>query len=224
MTFCSNCGASLDGKDKFCVKCGTPVVDAPPAAAAAPPVAPPPPHLAPVYAAPVQSMAMPAGYPPGTVPIMVAAPPQAPAKRSGVGTIVAVVAVAAMGYYFYTHRTPTPPPAPPTPTHQPGENAALVKQQAFSAHWQTENAFIQISNGAWKNNATVPIQSATLECDQFSANGTDLDEMQTTLKGPVPPGTTSTFPVFQMGEVANYLDHVTCTIVHIKQPTPAPAQ
>jgi hypothetical protein len=25
-----------------------------------------------------------------------------------------------------------------------------------------------------------------------------------------------------MGEVANYLDHVTCTIVHIKQPTPAP--
>ena len=52
--------------------------------------------------------------------------------------------------------------------------------------------------------------------------------MQTTLNGPVPPGATSTFPVFQMGEVANYLDHVTCTIVHIKQPTPpaapAPAQ
>ena len=223
MTFCSNCGASLDGKEKFCVKCGTPVADAPPAATAAPPLTPPPPHAAPVYAAPVQPMpAMPAGYPPGTVPIMVAAPPQAPAKRSGVGTIVAVVAVAAMGYYFYTHRTP---PAPPAPVHQPGENAALVKQQAFSAHWQTENGFIQISNGAWKNNATVPIQSATLECDQYNAGGTDLDEMQTTLNGPVPPGTTSTFPVFQMGEVANYLDHVTCTIVHIKQPTPAaPAQ
>jgi len=162
--------------------------------------------------------AMPAGYPPGAVPIMVAAPPQAPAKRSSVGTIIAVVVVAALGYYFYTHRTPPAPPAPPAAT-----NAALTKQQAFSAHWQTENGFIQISNGAWKNNATVPIQSATLECDQYSSNGTDLDEMQTTLNGPVPPGITSTFPAFQMGEVANYLDHVTCTIVHIKQPTPAPA-
>jgi hypothetical protein len=224
MTFCSNCGAQLDGKEKFCVKCGTPVGDAPPAATAAPPVTPAPPHVAPTYAAPVQPMAIPAGYPPGTVPIMVAAPPQVPAKR-GVGTIVAVVAVAAMGYYFYTHRTP-PAAAPATPAAQSGANAALVKQQAFSAHWQTENGFIQISNGAWKNNATVPIQSATLECDQYNAGGTDLDEMQTTLNGPVPPGTTSTFPAFQMGEVANNLDHVTCTIVHIKQPTPpaAPAQ
>ena len=114
------------------------------------------------YATPVQPMAaMPAGYPPGTVPIMVAAPPQAPAKRSGVGTILAVLAVAALGYYFYIHRTPTAPPAPPTPPA--ATNAALTKQQAFSAHWQTLNGFIQISNGAWKNNATVPIQSATPE-------------------------------------------------------------
>lgn len=149
---------------------------------------------------------------------MVAAPP-APAKRAGLGTVLVVLAMAGMGYYFYTHRTPAAPPTPPA-----GANAALAKQQAFSAHWQTENGFIQISNGTWKNNATVPIQSATLECDQYSSNGTDLDEMQTTLNGPVPPGSTSTFPVFQMGEVANYLDHVTCTIVHIKQPTPAPAQ
>ena len=168
-------------------------------------------------------------------------PMPAEPKRSNMATWIGVAVLALGGYYYYTtHQgaapaaTPpaaTPPagsaPAPGTPppaanpgaAPESGTNAALTKLQVFTAHWDAVNGFISISNAQWKNTSTVTIQSANLECDQFDAKGTDLDEMQTTLNGPVPAGDTFTFPTFQMGAVAANLDHVTCSIMHIKQPT-----
>jgi hypothetical protein len=58
---------------------------------------------------------------PGQVPMSVAMPPPAPAKKSGVAWLVALVAVAG-GYYYYTHyMTPqTQPGQAPTTQTQPG--------------------------------------------------------------------------------------------------------
>jgi hypothetical protein len=216
MAFCGNCGTQLQGDERFCVACGKDLKPAGATTAAAPanpaasvPTLPTQPFAAqPVAAAPGQYAA------PGPIPIAIAVPP-AQAKHGGRwGSIILLLALGGAGYYYYTHRTP---PAPPV------DNATLTKQQAFDAHWDAINGFIQISNGKWTNNSQVPVQSATLECDQYDAAGTNLDQMRTTLNGPLQPGATDNFNPFQMGAVANNLNRVTCSIVHVKQPA-APGQ
>jgi hypothetical protein len=62
----------------------------------------------------------------------------------------------------------------------------------------------------------VTVASATLECDQYDAAGNELDQMRTTVNGPVQPGGTDTFNPFSMGAVANNLNKVTCTIMYAK--------
>lgn len=187
---------------------------------------------------PYQPMApMPGAYvAPGPIPVGVAIPQQAQQKKGlTMGTVVVLIALAVGGYYYYTHyyerdhpaasQTPgqTPPagPAQPPGPAQPngpqsGGAAALGKQQAFDAHWQAVNGFIQLSNGKWTNNASVAVQSATLVCQQLDAAGNDLDEMRTTLNGPVQPGGTDTFDPFNVGAVASNLSRVSCTIQYAK--------
>ena len=224
MAFCGNCGNQLQGDERFCVKCGrdtsaqpttaAAVATPPPPAATTAPVAPPMQAVRPVPPPPMQIPAAPGPYPPGPVPIVV---PQTQKHGGATGLIILVVLLAGAGYYYYTHRTP---PAPAKPAV---DNATLTKQQAFDAHWDNINGFIQISSGKWTNNSQYPVQSATLECDQYDASGSDLDQMRTTLNGPLQPGATDSFNPFQMGAVANNLTRVTCTIVHVKQPN-EPAQ
>lgn len=140
--------------------------------------------------------------------------PPAPAKKSGMtGTIIVLLVLAVGGYYAYKHFYKPPVPPPKT-----GQDQALTKQQAFDAHWDNVNGFVQISNGKWTNNSTQPIQSAILECDQYDSGKNDLDQMRTTLNGPLQPGAVDSFNAFQMGAVANNLNSVTCTIVHVKLP------
>lgn len=62
------------------------------------------------------------------------------------------------------------------------------------------------------------MQSATLECVQYAANGQTITQQQITLNGPVQPGQTFTFPTFQMGQMAQGLAKVNCGIVGV---TPA---
>lgn len=218
MAFCSNCGNQLEGNERFCGKCGSDVsAKTGPAAGpvAAGPIAVPRavPSAAMPPAQPVQPMAaMPGMYAaPGAIPMAVAMPPQAPAKRGiTLGTVVIIAALAAAGYYYYKNYY--------VPEHQKqnGGAAALGKLQAFDAHWQTVNGYIELTNGKWTNNSTVAVQSATLECDQYDAGGNDLDQMRTTLTGPVNPGGTDSFNPFNMGAVANNLNKVTCTILYAK--------
>jgi hypothetical protein len=160
--------------------------------------------------------AMPSAYvPPAAMPVAVM--PQAQSSRGGMmGVIVVLLALAGGGYYYYTHYIkPTPPasqpqpspnpgPNPPNPGPNPGggSNAALVKAQDFEAQWQNVSGMIQLNNETWKNNGTVTVQSATLECDQLDANGNTLDEMRTTLNGPVAAGDTDGFSPFTMGATA----------------------
>ena len=221
MAFCSNCGNQLEGNERFCGKCGSDVSGKTAAGAvAAGPVAVgqvAPPRAVPSAAAPpVQPIqpiaAMPGVYAaPGAIPMAVAMPQQAPAKRGiTLGTVVIIAALAAGGYYYYKNYYP------PASQTQKGAGAALAKQQAFDAHWQTVNGYIQLTNGKWTNNSTVAVQSATLECDQYDVGGNDLDQMRTTLTGPVNPGETDTFNPFNMGAVANNLNKVTCTIMYVK--------
>ena len=150
------------------------------------------------------------------------------------GTVVVIAALAAGGYYWYTHIRPKPPapappapaPAPPNPAPpapgggggapQPPGAAALGKLQSFNANWNQVNGFVQITNGKWVNNATVAVQSATLECDQYDSGGNLLDEMKTTLNGPVQPSGTATYNPFNMGAVAANLSKVTCEITYAK--------
>jgi hypothetical protein len=150
--------------------------------------------------------------------------------------LLVVVALAAGGYYYW-HKPPapaTPPavpapavpapgaPAPAAPKPGSGANAALAKLQVFSAHWQPVSGFVQISNAVWTNNATVPIQSSTLECDQYDANNNDLDQMSSTLNGPVQPAANATFNPFNMGAAAANMTHVSCTITRVVQVAAAP--
>lgn len=211
MAFCSNCGNQLEGNERFCVKCGKDLSAKSATTATAPVAAPPPPAAT---ALPVMPPVPGAYVAPGAIPVAVAVSP-APAKRGGMfGTVIVVLALLGGGWYYYKHK--------PTPVTDPeGANTALSKQQAFDAHWQTVNGWIQISNAKWTNNAQTPIQSAILECAQYDASGNDLDEMRTTLNGPVTPGNSASFNPFWMGEVASNLNKVTCTIVHVKEPTPA---
>lgn len=133
---------------------------------------------------------------------------------------VIIIGVLAIGGYQYWHHpvppgpTPTPNPAPPNPGPTP-PSAALLSQEAFDAHWQAVNGFITISNGKWTNSANVPVQSSTLQCDQYDANGSDLVQMKKTLDGPVQAGSYVTFDPFQMGAVTVNLNRVTCTITGV---------
>jgi len=170
------------------------------------------------------------GYAPGPIPVGVAIPPQAPQKKGiTMGTLVILIALAVGGYYYYTHYYekdhpaasqgpgPSQPNAPAQPNGpQAGAAAALGKQQAFDAHWQSVNGFVQLTNGKWTNNSSVAVQSATLVCQQLDAAGNDLDEMRTTLNGPVQPGGVDTFDPFTVGAVASNLNRVSCTIQYAK--------
>ena len=100
------------------------------------------------------------------------------------------------------------PQLPRDPIRPPAPSSALVGQEAFDAHWQTVNGYIQISNGKWTNNASVPVQSSTLECDQYDSGGSDLAQMKTTLNGPVQAGSYATFSPFQMGAVTVNVNRV----------------
>ncbi len=213
MAFCSNCGNQLESNERFCVKCGNDVTAkaGPVAVPASSPAVPRAVQSAPML--PVQPMAaMPGTYAaPGPIPVAMTMPLQPPAKRGvTLGTVILVAALVAGGYYYYKNHFP------PATEKQKGGNAELAKQQAFDAHWQTVNGFIQLTNGKWTNNASVAIQSATLECDQFDSGGNNLDQMRTTLTGPVNPGGTDTFNPFNMGAVANNLNKVTCSILYVK--------
>jgi hypothetical protein len=99
-----------------------------------------------------------------------------------------------------------------------GGNPALVQQQKFAGRWDAVNGMVQISNASWRNNANVAMQSATLECAQFAANGTVITHANITLTGPVQPGGTDTFSPFTMGAIQQNLAKVDCGIVGV---TPA---
>jgi hypothetical protein len=224
MKFCSNCGAPVEANERFCVKCGTPVSAdgaAVPASAPVPLAAVPPRPMPPMPPQPFA--AVPLAYPP-QIPVAMPMPPQAPAQSGNkMWTWIIVAVLAAGGYYYYTHKPPVTPATPPAaPTPGAGSNAALAKLQVFSAHWQAVSGVIQISNGTWVDNATVPIQSSTLECDQYDANNNDLVQMTTTLNGPIQPAATLNFNPFNMSAVAPTLDHVSCTITNVVQVAAAP--
>ena len=203
MAFCGNCGNQLQGDERFCVKCGRDVSASAVAATAASTAQPVQPMAAVQQmqpAAPVQYAA------PGAIPIAVALP-QAPPKRGGwLGTVIVIV-LAVGGWYYYSRHKTTPTP--------PVTTAQLAQQQNFAGHWESVIGFIEVSNSKWTNNSKVAIQSATLECDQYSSNGSDLAQMRTTLNGPLQPGGYQTFNTFQMGTVADYMNRVTCWIVDV---------
>jgi hypothetical protein len=177
----------------------------------------------------------------GPAPVVVGGPPVAAANHTGkMWTWIVILAILAGGYYYSKNKqaTATPPAAPAQPSGtapqgapaqpggtapqgtpaQPATNGPLVQQQSFAGHWRAIYGYVGLTNTSWTNHSNVVMQSATLECDQYSANGTDLAQMQTTLNGPVQPGGTATFNPFQMGSVATYMSKVNCFIVAV---TPA---
>jgi hypothetical protein len=107
------------------------------------------------------------------------------------------------------------------PEQQPGvpaqseNNAALVRTQMFGGRWDPVNGVVQISQARWTNNATVIIQSSTLECVQYAANGAILTQSQTRLNGPIQPRATLYFGPFQMGSMVPNLAKVNCGIVGV---------
>lgn len=208
MAFCGNCGAQLEGNERFCVKCGrdttlqaaAPAASAPVASAAPPPVQP-------IAAMPPGAYAA----PPGAIPVAMM-PPQAQQKRGGtMGLIIVLAALAAVGYYYYTHHKPI------TQGSSGGTAAALGKLQVFVGSWQNVNGFVQITNGTWKNNANVAVQTATVQCIQYDGSGNLLDEMNTTMTGPVAPGNTANVNQFNAGAAAANLSSVKCTVTYAHQ-------
>lgn len=249
MAFCSNCGNTLTGKERFCAQCGADV-SAKTAAAGAPssppPAAPVPPPAAQVFASAPQpatqafASAPPQYVAPAQGPVVVAVPPgQAPAgaqnRNSMLGTIIVIVIVAGLVYYYYSKSHPgasTPASNPPTasqPASQPGApsapppagsgsggNAALVNQQAFNAHWQSENGFLVLTTATWANNSAVALTSAVVQCEQDDANGADLSQYRVTLNGPTNANATSSYSNIRIGAFIANTAKVNCTIVHVK--------
>ena len=90
--------------------------------------------------------------------------------------------------------------------------------QKFNGRWDNIGGIVQISNALWRNNSNATIQSATLECAQFAANGTMMTHAQITLNGPLQPNGTDSFKPFTMGAIQPGLAKVDCGIVDV---TPA---
>jgi len=109
---------------------------------------------------------------------------------------------------------PTQPGAPAQPGVQ-GQPVSPVQQQSFSGNWRAIYGYVGVTNARWTNRSSIAIQSATLQCDQYAANGADLTQTQMTLNGPVQPGGTTTFNPFQMGAVNVYMTRVNCAIVAV---------
>jgi hypothetical protein len=116
---------------------------------------------------------------------------------------------------------PQAQPGAPAPQAQPGApgqggaNQALVAQQHFAGRWDPVNGYVQISQAQWQNGSNVAMQSATLQCIQYDPNGQTITQQQITLRGPVQPGQTYTFPTFQMGQLAQGLAKVQCGIISV---------
>ena len=233
MAFCTNCGVQLAEGERFCGKCGA---DQTAKAGGAPAPFPPPVGAPPLAATPQMPFVA-----PSQVPMSVAMPPQAPAKKSGMMWL-GIIIVAAGGYYYYTHymqpkgpqgQTPgNPPQSQPAPQRQPGvpgqqpggqgqggSNAQLVHMQSFTAQITVDSGDVEILNGQWTNNSTVAIQSATLECIQYSIGGQQLTQDQIAISGPnheaVQPQHTITFDPFAGGTVLPGATRASCSIVAV---------
>ncbi len=214
MAFCSNCGKQLEGSGRFCNNCGADTMAAANSAPAPAPVPPP-------AASPQPTMAgVPVQYaPPGAVPIAVGIPTSPPAtaqKRGGMmGTLLVLAAIVGGGYYYYNHgKMPAPGPGPSPPPQT--DTKALVQQQSFSAQWQSENGMLVLTSAKWTNSANVTLSAATVQCEQYNAEGTDLSQYRVTLNGPTEPNTASTYSNIQMGAVATGMSKVNCDVVHVK--------
>ncbi len=223
MAFCSRCGAQIGDGERFCGKCGADRT----AKAGGAPDAIPQPVGAPRFAAPAHMPYV----APGQVSMSVAMPPQAPARKSGMMWL-GIIIVAAGGYYYYTHymhpqgQTPgNPPQSQPAPQGQPGgqgpgaTNAQVVHMQSFTAQITVDSGDVEILNGQWTNNSTVAIQSATLECIQYSINGEQLTQDEITISDPnnkaVPPQHTITFDPFAGGTLVPGATRASCGIVAV---------
>jgi hypothetical protein len=172
------------------------------------------------------------GAPYPGVPVAVGVPPPAqPAQKKGMmGTVVVVILLAGIGYYYYNklHASPTPAPSPTPAAQNPpasgtgsgggngSGNSALVNQQTFTAHWQDQSGMLVLTTATWVNNSTTNITTATLQCRQFNAAGTDLSEYRVTLNGPTNAGTTSNFSNVSLGATAAGMTKVDCSIIHVK--------
>ena len=216
--FCSNCGKPLEGSGRFCASCGAEAMPANAGTYGAPgpaPVASLPPAQ-PIAAAPVQyvppaAAAIPAGIPP--------TPQAAQQKRGGmIGTLLVLAAIVGGGYYYSNHgKAPAPSPAPtPGPTPPASNDKALVQQQSFNAQWQDESGMLVLTSAKWTNSANVTLSSATVQCEQYNADGTDLSQYRVTLTGPTEGNTTSTYSNIQIGAVASGMSKVNCDVVHVK--------
>lgn len=222
MAFCSNCGKQLEGSGRFCNNCGadTTATSSTPSSAPGPvPVPPPVINQQPtIAAAPMQSVQY---APTGAIPIAVGipTPPPATAQKKGgmVGTLVVLAAIIGGGYYYY-HKPPGPGPGPaPGPSQPPQTDAkALVQQQSFSAQWQDQNGMLILTSAKWTNSANVTLSSATVQCEQYNATGTDLSQYRVTLNGPTEPNAASTYSNIQIGAVASGMSKVNCDVVHVK--------
>jgi hypothetical protein len=105
------------------------------------------------------------------------------------------------------------------PGQQPGgqgnPNQAIIQAQQFSGRYSAANGYILISQGQWRNGSNVPLEAASLECQQVSAAGQVISQNQTTLNGPAQPGQTVTFQPFQIGAEAQGVAKVNCAIVAV---------
>ncbi|MGA1982509.1 MAG: TIR domain-containing protein [Acidobacteriaceae bacterium] len=204
---CSHCGAELQGDERFCVVCGADVsalTKSTPASVIAKSPAPPAFAAAPGPAPPIPAFV-------GT--------PQPPAKTGSKVWTWVLIAVVILGAYYFSHKasTTTPTPAPAQPGVQ-GSPVTPVQQQNITGSWHAIYGYVEVTNASWTNNSPVTIQSATLQCTQYAANGANVAQTQMVLNGPVQPGGTTTFNPFQMGSVSMYMSRVNCLIVAV---TPA---
>ena len=231
MTFCSSCGAQLEGDGGFCVKCGADQkakAGSAPIAVAAPPqaaYAPQPPAMPPP---PVQPFAgMPPQYPPpnAPIPVIMGVPPGAQPANKNTLLYVIIGAAVLFGGYYYNQQHQQNPDTAPAPQTQPGQqpggqgnpNQAIIAAQKFTeGGYNAVNGQIQVTQGQWLNGSNVPLQAAMLGCEQMDANGQNLTQDQVTLTGPAPPGATVTLPTFSIGAEAQGVTKVKCAITNVE--------
>ncbi len=76
---------------------------------------------------------------------------------------------------------------------------------------------VWIHNGQWYNGSNGPVQSATLECDQYNQDGSDLAQKQiplmTSNEQALQSGYTERYNDLDIGQAIQGLVRVNCSIV-----------
>jgi hypothetical protein len=128
--------------------------------------------------------------------------------------VVAILIVTGAYFYNRSHSARSPTGTQPTPGAPSSNPSGLAAQQWLSVQWQNEGGTVMLT-GAWTNNSSFTLASATVECDQTDTGGNRVTKNNVTLKGPLAPSAVDNFMRVRLGAISRSTTAINCVIVGV---------